>query len=518
VNLSARIISSGHGRVFDALRLRFQVQVLLIVGLALLLRWYHIDRQSLWSDELFSRYYFDLFGFKYVWTTGFMHEDSPPLYYMAIAGWMRLFGTSEVAMRSLSVAASMFALPFVYMIGKELFDRQHGIVAMLVFALLPTQIAFAQEARTYALLLIPVGMMLLGIARFLRGDMRKRVLCLYGAGAILALYCHATAAFLIAACGIAVLAGVMVDRRVDRRTAMFRWICANAVVGLLALPELTAMLLAGRSGGGIAWIPPFGLGSVVFALTPVVTGVSTPVKFPGIELAVLLAAGLAWAILARPPGRRALIVLVAVPAIFVGLIATASLVKSIFITRVFCWLDIPLAVLLAYALTTYWRLRSAVMALVAVTCLVGLVYEFTIYRKEPWRELFDQIGPQLARADEVVLAPFTDPTPFTYYAPYLTRLQIWQPDYHLDTVENDTMPVRMGAQPISQADLINEIRSGKNVWLILRTPDLSYARSLLSDVSAPRLRLERSCEKVICVAALSWAARTPLADTGENAR
>src|SRR5215469_11764749 len=153
-----------------------------IIGLAIVLRAIHMGALSLWNDELFSRYYADLFGVKYLWTTGLARESSPPLYYMAIEGWMRLFGSSEVAMRSLSAVASVLTVPLVYAIGKELFDSRSALLAALVFALSPMQVAYAQEARTYALLSLPVCAVLWSSARFMRGDMRGRVLLAYALG------------------------------------------------------------------------------------------------------------------------------------------------------------------------------------------------------------------------------------------------------------------------------------------------------------------------------------------------
>ena len=207
-----------------------------------------IGQQPLWTDELFSRYYVDLFGLKFLWTTGFAHENSPPLYYMAIDGWMHLFGAGEAAMRSLSLVASVLTLPLIYLIGRELSDPRRGLIATLIFALSPMQVGFAQEARTYALLLIPIGMVLLAVARLLRRDLRYRVLCLYGTGAITALYCHATAVIFIAACNIVVIGAILSDRLFNRSVALTRWIIINALVGLAAVPELVAIVVMGRDG------------------------------------------------------------------------------------------------------------------------------------------------------------------------------------------------------------------------------------------------------------------------------
>lgn len=475
-----------------------------IVGIAIAIRAYDIGGQSLWTDELFSRYYPDLFSLKFLWTTGLLREDSPPVYYMALAGWMRLFGTSEAAVRSLSVVASVLTLPLIFLIGRELFDTRRGMLAMLIFALSPMQISFAQEARTYALLLIPIGMALLAVAQFLRGDVRQRVLFLYATGAIVGLYCHATTVFFIAACNIVVIGTILGGSGVDRRFALIRWIVANALVGLVTFPELVAILMMGSTGSGVAWIPPFRPVHVIRALSPVIVGTATPDKFPGAELSLLLLACLAGATIAARPTRRVGLVLVGIPATFVVLIALVSLYHSIFIARVFCWLGIPLALLMAHALATPSRLRAVLAAVAAIVCVTGLGYQLAAPQKEPWREVLTQLGPELTRADHVVLAPLTDPTPFAYYAPYLTHLQMWDAGPH-DNVENGAMPARMGVRWTTREHLIADIRSGADIWLVLRTPDQPNVDALLADVPPPGRRLERLCGKVVCIAALSWS-------------
>ncbi len=500
---ATRVFPAGAARHADTSALRLVVPAALIVGLAIAVRAYDIDTQSLWTDELFSRYYPDLFSLRFLWTTGLLHENSPPLYYMAIEGWMRLFGTSATAMRSLSLVASLLTLPLVYLLGRELLDDRRGLLAMLVFALSPMQIAFSQEARTYSLLLVPVGIALFGITRFLGGDTRKRVLCLYGLGALFALYCHATALFLIAACNIVVIATLLSDRQAGWQSTLTRWIYANALIGVLAVPELIAIVVQGRADAGLNWIPPLRPVHVIRALSPVIVGTSTPDRFPGAELSLLLLACLGGALWLARPKRRVWLVLVAIPATYVALLAIVSLYHSIFIARAFCWLGIPLALLLAHGLAQKSRLRPVLATVAAVACATGLAYQFTVQWKEPWRDLLAQLGPQFARADDMVLAPATDPTPFAYYAPYLNHLQVWDAVPHYE-IEQGALRGLLGAQWITREQLVADIRSGQHVWLVVRTPDLPRVDKLLAAVPPPTQRIERSCGKVVCIVALSW--------------
>ena len=56
-----------------------------IIVLCVALRAYHIGAASLWSDEIFSRYYGDLFGLHYLVTDGLSREPTPPTYYCLLS-------------------------------------------------------------------------------------------------------------------------------------------------------------------------------------------------------------------------------------------------------------------------------------------------------------------------------------------------------------------------------------------------------------------------------------------------
>jgi mannosyltransferase len=474
----------------------------LILCVAVAVRTIHLGDLSLWTDELFSRYYAELFGFQSLWTTGLGQEDTPPLYYLALQGWMWLFGTSEVAMRSLSLVASVLALPLVYALGKELFDERRGLIGAAILALSPMQVKFAQEARAYALLLLPVGVVLLAIARFLRGERRGPTLLLYGVGAVIGIYCHATAAFFIAACNIVVVAYILTDPSLNRLTVLLQWIGTNTVVAIIAIPEFIGMLTLG--GKGVEWNSPFGPGDVVRSLSSLVSGMATPVRLPGVELTLAVLLSATACVIESPPRRPAFATIIAIPLLFTALIAVASLVYPIFFARVLFWLGIPLAVVIADAITKPSRLRTVLQIAVLLTGVIGVGYQFSAATNEPFRELLEELRPELAQADHVVLAPLTDPTAFAYYAPEITRLESWDIGPR-DTIENDAMRWRMGVQVVTLEHTIHAIRSGQSVWLVLRMIDRTYVTPLLAQLPPPRIDIERDCgRKFICLAAMAW--------------
>lgn len=106
--------------------------------------------QSFWIDEATSALTtkMSLFDFFSKFLPGDFH---PPLYYLALRAWAILFGTSEIALRSLSVLFGILAIYFVYRIGKELINREVGIIASLFLATSGLHIYYSQEARMYSM-------------------------------------------------------------------------------------------------------------------------------------------------------------------------------------------------------------------------------------------------------------------------------------------------------------------------------------------------------------------------------
>jgi uncharacterized membrane protein len=58
---------------------------------------------------------------------GVLREDgSPPIYYLLLHFWIRVFGTSEAAVRSLSLVFATLAVPAAWWAGKALFNARAG--------------------------------------------------------------------------------------------------------------------------------------------------------------------------------------------------------------------------------------------------------------------------------------------------------------------------------------------------------------------------------------------------------
>ena len=129
--------------------MRGRASLLLILLLAAFLRFYRLNAQSLWADEGNSVRLAER-SLSLI-TQGAAHDIHPPLYYYLLHFWMRAFGHSEFAVRSLSALVGMALVWLTYLLGRQLFDRTTGLVAALLAALSPFQIYYSQETRMYIL-------------------------------------------------------------------------------------------------------------------------------------------------------------------------------------------------------------------------------------------------------------------------------------------------------------------------------------------------------------------------------
>ncbi len=227
-------LGSGRNRWFGAGIL------LLILLLALGLRFYRLDAQSLWNDEGTS--------------VALAHRDPvtiardaaqdihPPLYYWVLSCWVRLLGDTEGAVRSLSALLGVALVALTYALGRELASRGVGLLAALLAAIHPFQVYYSQETRMYMLLAVLTAGAVLAQIHFVKRPFTPRFipgmfLILFEAAG---LYTHYSFVFVIAVLNVTAL--LWFARTRQATTAPWRglkwWAGAQMCALLLYLPWL----------------------------------------------------------------------------------------------------------------------------------------------------------------------------------------------------------------------------------------------------------------------------------------
>ncbi len=216
------------------------VLLLLILLLALGLRFYCLDAQSLWNDEgtsvaMAQR---DLVTI----ARDASHDIHPPLYYWLLSGWVRLFGTGEMAVRSLSALLGVALVALTYALGRLLCGQWVGLGAGFLAAIHPFQVYYAQEARMYMLLAVLTAAVIWVLTMvFERGSLLlwAALVLLEAAG----LYTHYSFVFIILVLNLAYALWLVWVRRGEMVWLQaLNWVLSQVAVLLLFLPWLSTAI------------------------------------------------------------------------------------------------------------------------------------------------------------------------------------------------------------------------------------------------------------------------------------
>jgi mannosyltransferase len=251
--------------------------------ITLIFGFYQVGNPELWRDELASwsfasRPVPDLIA-------AARHTGAAQLaYYLALHFWMAAFGDSTDAMRAPSVLAMAGAAACVALIGRRLAGNWAGLLAGLVFALVPSVSRFAQEVRFYAFAVLAVTLATLLLLRALDRPSVPRWLS-YAASLTLVGYIDLVALSVVAGHIAGTVLRCWNDR--DRRQLGF----LAAVAGGMA--ACVPILIAGatQAGSQIGWIARPGLDLTDFSFFGRNLFYSTSVAAALIILAIL-----AWAV------------------------------------------------------------------------------------------------------------------------------------------------------------------------------------------------------------------------------
>ncbi len=471
--------------------------------LCVALRAHHIGAASMWTDEVFSRYYADLFGLHYLFTTGLSTEATPPTYSLLVRAWIAIWGDSAAAIRSFSTVASALCVPVTYLLGRELFGRGKGILGALLFTLSPLSLYFAQEARVYALFMLATTSALWAVAVYLRDPRSTKANIYYVLFGTFCVYLHGTGVLFVVACGAAAWL-YLLTRGASQRPALLRWTALNALILLLGVPYFLHEFQASH-GGGLDWLPPVSLRVLANCATAVVGGILTPYPWPGFFLALAVFITLAISLYLQPPATRTAVVLIGVPCAFVAIVFVLSLARPILLPRILAWTVVPFCLVAGGQLWLASRARFALILSVVAAFGIGLFFQVSTLtsNKEPWRDALQRTAPQLEAADLVVMSPLFDPMVLQYYAPQLKHARIW--DASLRPTIMTVAAEKLHDTPITEPEIAEAIREGHSVWILSNALDLDRLNKLRSQLPSTDFH-EWACGKSPCVVVAGWRA------------
>ena len=191
--------------------------ILAILALATALRVHGLVRQSAWADEITTLFIADpSLPFGRFWDL-VLADTHPPLFYLLMRCWSAAFGQSDLAARVPSVALGVSAVGAAAVSFKT-YPFRSRMALMLLLAVSPGAIEYAQEARSYSLLLLLATVITGACFRFIgcRGKENSeaiRAIAVLTISGMIASYTHYFGFLIAAAAGLITIAAARGDRR-----------------------------------------------------------------------------------------------------------------------------------------------------------------------------------------------------------------------------------------------------------------------------------------------------------------
>ncbi len=137
--------------------------------LGLVLRFISLN-QSLWIDEATTMNVARSFPFGDIINKFSPGDFHPPFYYLFMKVWVDIFGSSEIVGRMPSIIFGVLTIYVIYLIGRNIIDKQAGIVAGLLLATSGLHIYYSQEARMYSMTAFLVSCLIFSFVKILKSD------------------------------------------------------------------------------------------------------------------------------------------------------------------------------------------------------------------------------------------------------------------------------------------------------------------------------------------------------------
>jgi uncharacterized membrane protein len=393
--------------------------------------------RGIWLDEAISIHQAHL-SFHDLFENLQYGDRHPPLHHVVLWLTVKAFGDGEMAVRIPSIVAGTLAIPALYLLGRELYDRRTGLVAAAFGAASPLLIWYSQEARMYAFVelfgLLALWTQLRAIRNPSMGNWAAYIL----ATAAL-LWSHYFGLLLI---GVqqAIWVGILIHRRrtgEPNRAMALGFAYSLAVLAIQLVPLITFAQKQFDSTSAAFGSPSGTYDSLSFYA--VVSNMAWALwGYHPDSITELLAAGwpllllLSLLLLGRGGSRQTIILAVAAITPIVLLVFVALYDRELFEVRYFL-VAVPLLFLLIARLLTGWirrpEARLAAIGVVLVTLLLGLADQQTNDgnpRLYDFRGAIEQIQEDAGPRTLLLYEPPDMRYVLDYYAPELRRRPLRQ--------------------------------------------------------------------------------------------
>lgn len=367
---------------------------------------YNTADASIWLDEAFSIFHCQTSLGGIIAMSG--KDPNPPLYSLCLGIWMKVFGNSPAAARSLSVLFNVATAPVLFMFCRRFLNIQTAVIASLLFTFSNVQILYAHEARCFALVTLLAVISFWFYLDILRGKSQRAVAGLAITNALL-IYTHYATFHIF----LAQLAGIVLFIWKDRKV-VWRYMVSQVGAVVLFLPWVPFALK--NSSQIREWARPNSLADIRYVYT-YFFGDTWFLK----ALIVVFLVGLASLVFLKIRGKEVPngYVLLSLHLWAIGTVVfgyAVSLYMPMFTPRYLLYACVGCYILVAYCLSVIPVHAWFKIAAFTVILWHGLsILDLEPHKGEDWESVAGYVHAHKDPDTYVLLSPWYEYLPFTYY-------------------------------------------------------------------------------------------------------
>ncbi len=395
-----------------------------------------------------------------------------PLYHIMLHYWMILFGTSEIAVRSMSLLFSVATIPIFYLLSREILPRGWSLVATTLIALSPFMLWYANEARMYTLLTFFAVLSQYFFIRILQG---KQGWGGYALTAIIGVYTHYFFFFTLAAQGLFYI----LNRGAFKKGSLKKFILVAFGAAAAISPWVYYFVQKGAASNTRPMLPLPSTVDFFNALAQFVFGFQTDaVNTIMLSMWPVLVIIMLVAVRKRLRFTRELnYILFAFLAPVLLAFAVSYAITPFFLSRYMAPAVAPFFIFIVWLLSQYPK-RYSVTGVVIFAATLGLgLYLQTTSPENPVRENYQQSAEYIEKSSTendviAITAPFTV-YPFEYYYDGPSAIETL-PEWRRET--DASIP------PFESSELESQVKSlaeNRDYVYVLASNDQGYQEEIL---------------------------------------
>lgn len=216
--------------------LRVFAILFIVLAIGLFLRIHDLGEENLWTDEAFTAHHANSETFSELIDNVAKTEAAPVGYYVFLHSWVKMFGDSEISLRTPSLIFGILSVLVLFILTRRVFSNSVALVASALMSTSMLQVLYSQEARIYGLFTLLSLISTYLFTEWYSKKSSKPLIVLYILSIALAMYTNYLAIFLI----IMYTLFLFFFPPTTKKSTPYlkRWTVAHIVLAILLIPLL----------------------------------------------------------------------------------------------------------------------------------------------------------------------------------------------------------------------------------------------------------------------------------------